>query len=378
MAVVNFATREITARIVYFGAGGAGCNTNVRKLYDLLGARERSRLHKFGTVDSREISWYFDYVPIEASVAGDFQLRMRVYSLPGGIALPAHREVVLDQVDGVVFVADSRRDQAAANLDSLLELEKVLAMQGMELAALPVVMQVNHGDNAEARPIKEVAFDLNPYGFPLVSAVASRGDGVVEAHAELSQRIGKRIQSIMSGKEAKGRLIAEYRPDVDRDEAVVHEHLAEIRSRSPAGPEALLEATEETEVLSPVDSVLEIPFPMRELHLGRPLEVLGAEIEGDRILIHLLLDPHTGAEVTRKTISLNLAPGRSATATPAPVAAAPAHPAFVDRSGEPDEVSAVVATPPSETADVVGWIYGFAGMVGGIAMGIMLGYLVGL
>jgi hypothetical protein len=377
MAVVNFATREITARVVYFGTSGAGCNTNVRRLYDLLGARERSKLHKFGPADSAEISWYFDYVPLESSIAGSFQLRMRVYSLPGGIGLAAHREEVLDQVDGVAFIADARRDQATANLDSLLDLERSLAMQGQELAALPVVLQVNHADDPEARPLEDVAFDLNPYGFPLLRAVASRGEGVAETHAEVSQRIGKRIQAIMAGDETGG-LVAEYRADVERDEAVVRHHVEAIRARSPAAPEPLLEATEETEIRPQPDEVIELPILLRDVLQARPLEVLGAEISGDRILVHLLLDPLSGAELTRRTLALNAAQSRPPSASPAPVSSPSPRTPFVDQSGEPSGEMAAIQAPPRDAGDLAAWLYGVAGLAGGVAMGMLLGYLLGL
>lgn len=378
MAVVNFATREITARIVYFGASGAGCNTNVRRLYDLLSARERSRLHKFGPADSGEISWFFDYVPVEATIATDFQLRVRVYSLPGGIVLPAHREEVLEQVDGVAFIADARLDQEAANLDSLLELERSLASQGVELAGLPVALQVNHADDPSARPIEDVASDLNPYGFPLIRAVASRGEGVAETHFQVSDRIKRRITAIMAGGDAGAGLIAEYRADVVRDEAIVHGHLAAIRARSPALPGPLLEATEDTDTRDGAAEIVEIPFPLRDLLNARPLEVLGSEIQGERILLHLLLDPMSGAEIVRRTIALVNVGSRPPTSSPAPSAPAEVRPEFVDQSGDPSEEMPAVHLPSAESTDLAAWLYGIAGLVGGIAIGMLAGYLLGL
>jgi mutual gliding-motility protein MglA len=377
MAVINFATREITARIVYFGTSGAGCNTNVRRLYDLLGARERSRLHKFGPADSGEISWYFDYVPLEPAIPGDFQLRYRVYSLPGGIVLPAHREEVLDQVDGVAFVADARRDQANANLDSLLDLERSLAMQGLELTGLPVVLQVNHADDENARPLEDVAFDLNPYGFPVQRAVASRGDGVAETHAEVSGRVGRRIAAIMAGEEGVGGLVAEYRADVDRDEEVVHRHLEAIRARAPASPGAMLEATEETGSTGEGGPVLELPLGLRDLLDARPLEVLGAELSGERILVHLLLDPLSGAEVTRRTVALNCGASRPPSVSPAPASPSPARTPFVDQIGDPSLEMPAVQAVRTPAPELTAWVYGVVGLSGGVVIGALLGYLLG-
>jgi hypothetical protein len=381
MAVLNFATREITARIVYFGASGAGCNTNTRALYDLLAARDRSKLHKFGPAASDEISWYFDYAPVEPLGAASFHLRYRVYSLPGGISLPAHRDEVLDQVDGVIFVADARQSATQANVDSLLELERALAVQGLELATLAVAIQVNHADEQGARPVDDVAFDLNPYGFPVVAAVASQGEGVAEAHKAVADQLALRIRAALTGQDAAISLVAVHRPHQERDEHVVRAHIEVIRQKTATRPEALLEAPEETEIRSALEPTLEIAFSPRDLVFARPLEVLSAELDEDKIRVQLLMDPLAGGELQKMTLILTPT-ARAPTDSPPPLPPlpGPGPGAFLPDSVDfPDPASE--EEDPDDSArqlDVPSWLYGVVGLGSGIAMGLLVSYLVGL
>lgn len=404
MAVLNFANREITARIVYFGASGAGCNTNVRRLYDMVASRERSRLHRFGPATSQEISWYFDYAPVEPLNAAGFSLRVRVYSLPGGIELAAHRDEVLDQVDGVVFVADPRRDAAQANLDRLIELERQLAVQGLELAALAVVIQVNRADDTDARELSEVVSDLNPYGFPVVSAIASRGEGVVEAHRAVTDALQARIRDALQGNDAAITLSAWYHATSEADDdSVVRRHLEAIREKTTS-PAALLEATEDTGALSDTGATVEIPFSPREMVFARPIEVLGADMVGERIAVHLLMDPIAGGELQRMSVLLVPDGGRDGSVPSSPnavkvptsdarirsMSSKPPEPgpgAFLpdvvdlplEDSEEVDREEITLVEPPDDRpADLPGWLYGSFGVGAGVVIGMLLGYLVDL
>src|SRR5690606_17221679 len=102
-----------------------------------------------------------------------FSLRFRVYAVPGGVTHAGHRREILRRTDAVVFIADARLDADQANLESLLDLEGLLREDGVEMAAIPMVIQVNRTDDPNARPAEQVVFDLNPYGFPVIEAVAS-------------------------------------------------------------------------------------------------------------------------------------------------------------------------------------------------------------
>ncbi len=167
MATINFAAREITPKIVYFGASGAGCNTNVERLWSLLKGKKKSPLHRFGPKEPQERSWYFDVVPLRDPPVEGFQLCWRIYSLPGGIEDSAHREEVISGVDAVVFVADARPDRNQANIDHMLQLEALLTRIGLELSVMPVVLQVNHTDAPDdvsnwTDAVIEIDADLTP------------------------------------------------------------------------------------------------------------------------------------------------------------------------------------------------------------------------
>jgi signal recognition particle receptor subunit beta len=188
MATLNFATRELTAKIVYFGAQGAGCNTNVARLFHLVTGTRRSALLKLSSEGETEHSWCFEFADPDPAPLQGFTLVFRVYSLPGAIGLGAHREEVVRGLDGVVFVADARADRNQGNVDALLELEGRLARTGLELAHTLVTLQTNHTDAEGARPVSDVVFDLNPYGFPVLEAAANEGRGVVETFASVTER----------------------------------------------------------------------------------------------------------------------------------------------------------------------------------------------
>ena len=399
MAQLHFSTRDIVAKIVYFGATGAGCNTSVRRLYDLVPARDRSGLHRFGAVTSDEVSWYFDYAPLDAPVLSGFALRLRVVSLPGGVDLDAHRDALLDDLDAVVFVADARREKDAANVDMLIALERALALQGVGLGQLCAAIQVNQGDREDSRVADAVAADLNPYGFPVFSAVAAAGEGLREAHAAVVGQLAERLRGALGGEASSIRVSArQARPVLD--DLAVRQLMETIRAQIDGG--GAFEAREEQRADDEAP-VVEIAFTPREELGARPLEVLGATVEGDRILVHLLMDPIGGGELHRLTLALRpelsmrafydedaapeVAPAAEVDLSeylpeqvdwvtedaPAPDAAGAVDGAADDDAhasdGADDDAADGAIEPP-------GWAFGVLGLAAGLVIGLMLGYLI--
>jgi len=305
MAIINFATREITAKIVYFGPPGAGCNTNLKQLHKLLNTAGRSQLHKFGPSDSEARTYYFEYLTPHSDNVSDFQMRFRVYSLPGGLALPAHRHEVMTEVDALVFVADARIQQATANMESLLDLERFLSLQGLELAAVPVVLQVNHADSKKARPLPDVVFDLNPYGFPVISSVASESLGVVDTHTEITGATRARIRDNMAGNEATITLTAIHRSVAVTDEDVIRGHIEAIQGATQSTPPQQEHGTvsQGDEVLVPAP-VVEVPFQPRAFVGSHPTQVLSARVQGGVIAIEIVMEPMSGGQPRRLTVHL--------------------------------------------------------------------------
>lgn len=373
MALINFAHREITAKVVYFGAPNAGCNTNVQVLHEIVRAGERSRLHEFGPGDEEERTRYFDYVPEGTAPITGFSTRFRVYSMPGGLLHPVHRGEVLRGTDAVVFIADARPGKDQENVDALLELERSLAEQGIEMASLPMVLQVNHMDDPKAIPSDKVVYDLNPYGFPVVEAVARDTIGVGETHKRIASVTVSRIRDNLSGNETSITLTAVHRATRDRDEDIIQRHIEAIAHAEhvtqSGGDYAKLPRGEE----------YEIPFQPREFAGMRPVEMRSTTVEGDRVVLDLVMERLSGGSprvlplvlVNRPTDAMPLPSVVTASHTPAPIASVSpgATASLPDKIELPSQIMRV-----DTGNDMSIWI-GIAGLVGGLAAGLLLGFL---
>lgn len=366
MATLNFAQREITAKLVYFGASGAGCNTNVKQLHKRLDRTRSSPLHAFGPRDAETRSYFFEH-RAEAEIHG-FTVRWRIYSLPGSIPLVAHREEVMREVDAVAFVADARAERDQANVDALLELERLLSLQGLELAAAPVVIQINHTDAADARPAEEVLFELDPYGFPTMSAVAREGRGVLDTFRELTGALVPRLRDSLSGNDAAVALSAVHRSEPETDEDVVRAHLDAIQARASSTPEAALfdELPLTVDDAEPAVEAV-VPVQPRELAGFRPVQVISAQVLDHAIVVELSMR-RTGSEDLR-LFRLRLE-NRPPDVPQIPMSAPPP----ADPIGDylPDSVD---LGPPE--VDLPPVVYGLLGLGGGLLMGALLSYLFG-
>ncbi|MEQ1505140.1 MAG: hypothetical protein ABMB14_23095 [Myxococcota bacterium] len=326
MATINFATRELAAKIVYFGATSAGCNTNLERLHALIPGRSKSALHKFGPRESDERSMYFDYLSLDPAPIDGFAQVVRVYSLPGGIGLQAHRDEVMRAVDGIVFVADARGDRNAANVDALLGLETLLTALALDMSALPIVLQVNHTDSPEARPVADVVFDLNPFGFPAIPAIARQDHGVLETHGELLRGMTERIRNAVIGQTPGLRLTAIHDPVRRTDTDVIQAHVDTIQERAEITPQiddVAVELPDDVDDAAglPAGPTIEVPFQPRELVGSHPVRILAAEIDADHVRVELLMERMGGAESRRLTVLLanrptDTLPKRAASAPP--------------------------------------------------------------
>ena len=372
MATINFATREITSKIVYYGASGAGCNTNVERLWNLAAARRKGSLHKFGPDDGPEQSWYFDFVPERDPPVDGFALLWRVYSLPGGIDVVAHREEVLEGVDAVVFVADARADRGQANLDHMLELESLLARHGLELSSMPVVLQVNHIDADDARPTDDVVFDLNPYSFGVIEAVAKAGKGVLQTHEEVGSAVLARVRDTLAGQDTIA-LTAVHSDGVS-DTDLIRQHVEKIQARSEATPQTEMDDVTVADELLEAPTV-EVPFQPEAFLGSHPVRLISVKLEGDRVELGVEMRRMGGGEsrplkvhlVNRPTDSPAI-PSALASQT---LAAVPSDRVF-DYLPEDD-----VFEDDEDAGDLPGVWYGILGTAGGMVIGLLLAYLLG-
>ncbi len=139
MTFINYASREINCKIVYYGPGLCGKTTNLQHIYDSTAPQAKGKLISLATETDRTL--FFDFMPLELGTVRGFKTRFHLYTVPGQVYYDASRKLILKGVDGVVFVADSQEERMDANLESLYNLEENLQTQGYNLMDIPYVLQ---------------------------------------------------------------------------------------------------------------------------------------------------------------------------------------------------------------------------------------------
>jgi len=183
MIEFNEQAKKLLIKLVYYGTALSGKTTNLLCLHDQLCNEGRGDLMVLDTVDDRTI--FFDLLPLFYVSPSGFRIKLKVFTVPGQVQHDATRKAVLQRADGIVFVADSQRGQMGNNAESFANLEKNLAIVGLDLEKVPLVIQFNKRDLADAIPEAEVQSIWGPTELPLVMASALNGYGVVEAYRRI-------------------------------------------------------------------------------------------------------------------------------------------------------------------------------------------------
>ena len=178
MTFINYASREINCKIVYYGPGLCGKTTNLQYIYDKTNPIARGKLISLATETDRTL--FFDFLPLELGTVRGFKTRFHLYTVPGQVFYDASRKLILKGVDGVIFVADSQNERMDANLESVDNLQFNLRAQGYDLMALPYVLQLNKRDLPNVASVEEMRRLLIKKTEPTYEAVASKGVGVFE------------------------------------------------------------------------------------------------------------------------------------------------------------------------------------------------------
>lgn len=178
MTFINYASREINCKIVYYGPGLGGKTTNLQYIYDTTAAQQKGKLISLATETDRTL--FFDFLPLELGTVRGFKARFHLYTVPGQVFYDASRKLILKGVDGIVFVADSQRERMDANVESLYNLEENLKTQGYDLAKIPYALQINKRDLSDILTVAELTRELSRKGEPVIEAVAPKGVGVFE------------------------------------------------------------------------------------------------------------------------------------------------------------------------------------------------------
>ncbi|MBA3323223.1 MAG: GTPase domain-containing protein [Pyrinomonadaceae bacterium] len=178
MTFINYASREINCKIVYYGPGLCGKTTNLQYIYDSTAPGAKGKLISLATETDRTL--FFDFMPLDLGTVRGFKTRFHLYTVPGQVFYDASRKLILKGVDGVVFVADSQEERMDANIESLYNLEENLQANGYDLMKIPYVLQVNKRDLPNVVPVEDLIAELRRKDEVAHEAVASTGIGVFD------------------------------------------------------------------------------------------------------------------------------------------------------------------------------------------------------
>ena len=178
MSFINYSSKEINCKIVYYGPGLCGKTTNLQYVYNKTNPVAKGKMISLATETERTL--FFDFLPLTLGEIKGFKVRFHLYTVPGQIFYDASRKLILKGVDGVVFVADSQEERLEANIESLENLAINLKDQGYDIDKIPYVIQYNKRDLPNAASMEELRNLLNPKGVLEFEAVAATGEGVFE------------------------------------------------------------------------------------------------------------------------------------------------------------------------------------------------------
>ena len=194
MSFINYSSREINCKIVYYGPGLCGKTTNLQYIYDKTNPGAKGKMISLATETERTL--FFDFLPLSLGEIRGFKTRFHLYTVPGQVFYDASRKLILKGVDGVVFVADSQVERMEANIESLENLQTNLTEHGYDLDKIPYVVQYNKRDLPNASPMEELKKLCNPTNVPDFEAVAVTGEGVFDTLKSVAKLV---LQELRKG-----------------------------------------------------------------------------------------------------------------------------------------------------------------------------------
>src|SRR5436190_16385863 len=187
MVQINFAQRQVNAKVVYCGPGMSGKTTNLEVVHQRAPTANRGDLTSISTDGDRTL--FFDFMPLDLGTVAGMRTCFQIYTVPGQVYYNSTRKLVLQGVDGVVFVADSSTAMKEENLESMRNLEQNLNEYGKSLATMPLIIQYNKRDLPDAMSVADLNALLNPHGAPYFEAIANTGQGVFPTLKALAARV---------------------------------------------------------------------------------------------------------------------------------------------------------------------------------------------
>ena len=195
MSLVNYATREITCKIVYYGPGRSGKTTNLHYIYSQVPEDRKGKMVSLATQTDRTL--FFDFLPLDLGQISGFTTKFQLYTVPGQVYYQTTRKLVLQGADGIVFVADSQARQLQENIESMQDLHANLAEQGMDAQQVPLLIQYNKQDLPAdlILSVPELEDALNFWNAPNHAADALHGHGVFESLRGISELVLKKLSA---------------------------------------------------------------------------------------------------------------------------------------------------------------------------------------
>ncbi len=197
MSFINYSSREINCKIVFYGPGLCGKTTNLQWIYKKTNPDSKGKMISLATETERTL--FFDFLPLALGEIRGFKTRFHLYTVPGQVFYDASRKLILKGVDGVVFVADSQIERMEANIESVENLRINLSEQGYDLDKIPYVIQYNKRDLPNVVPMDEMRRVLNPKSVPDFEACATDGTGIFDTLKAIAKLV---IMELKKGQEA--------------------------------------------------------------------------------------------------------------------------------------------------------------------------------
>jgi hypothetical protein len=187
MVLFNYSTREVTAKVVYYGPGLCGKTTNLKFIYDSLPTGSKSKMLSLATNQDRTL--FFDFLPLDLGTIKGMRVRLQLYTVPGQVYYNSTRQLVLKGSDGVIFVADSQDFALDGNLESWHNLKENLQVMGSHLKDYPHVVQYNKRDLPSILPSEELNTQINEFGAPWFEGIATTGYNVEVTLKALTKQV---------------------------------------------------------------------------------------------------------------------------------------------------------------------------------------------
>jgi signal recognition particle receptor subunit beta len=191
MSMINYASREINCKVVYYGPGLGGKTTNLEYVYSRVTPETKGKMISLATETDRTL--FFDFLPVDLGEIRGFKTRFHLYTVPGQVYYNASRRLILKGVDGVIFVADSQRSRLEANIEAMHNLYENMESYGYDIESIPFTIQYNKRDLPDIMSVEELRSVLNPMGVGDFEAVAIEGEGVFQTLSAVSKLV---VQSL--------------------------------------------------------------------------------------------------------------------------------------------------------------------------------------